>query len=295
MEEIYLHHNKVLRMRYLLSGLLLVWSLLSVKAQGELPQEAAEAVRIGKLLYRSEVASWHGTDILMQHHRDLMPLIGGYFSYADGERTICLFFSKDADPTALVRFVFDQSLESSAADTDTARSPLTEVEQALFSIRQSAMDLVRTDDMFKFYERMNFNLIPVIDGKQRQVYILSGPKESGLVVLGNDYLITFDKSNKVKEKRSLHKNILTFEEPEEDIEVSTTMHSHLPETGDFITATDICTLMLYAGTAGWPQHIVMSRSHVSIWDCKKQDLMVMDRAVWEKTYKDQEERHPTER
>jgi hypothetical protein len=37
------------------------------------------------------------------------------------------------------------------------------------------------------------------------------------------------------------------------------MHSHLPESGDFSTATDICTLMLYAQITKWKQHIVVSK------------------------------------
>jgi hypothetical protein len=280
-------------MRNVATCLLVLCCLGAVQAQGKLPREAEQAVRVGRLLHRSELASWHGTDILRERHAALMPRIGGYFSYAEGERTICLFYSREDVPKALIRFAFDGFHENAGLKVDTAQGPLRPVEQELLAIRQRAMDLVRTDDLFELYEGINFNLIPVMDGKLRQVYILSGPKRSGIVVLGNDYLITFDRSNKVKEKRKLHKNIQVFEHG--DMEVTTTMHSHLPETGAFITATDICTLLLYADIAGWPQHIVLSNTHVSIWDCKKQELMVMDRKAWDRIHEDQERRHAPER
>lgn len=66
------------------------------------------------------------------------------------------------------------------------------------------------------------------------------------------------------------------------------MHSHLPETGDLITATDICTLKLYGKYAQWGQHYVISQENVSIWDCHKQALLVMTRKAWDRISKDQE-------
>jgi hypothetical protein len=49
-------------------------------------------------------------------------------------------------------------------------------------------------------------------------------------------------------KRALHKNIIPIEfgpKVADGKEVEGAMHSHLPATEHFITATDICTLMLY--------------------------------------------------
>ena len=45
---------------------------------------------------------------------------------------------------------------------------------------------------------------------------------------------------------------------------SETIHNHQEETGDFITATDICTLMLYEKFAKWKNHIVVSKKYMSI-------------------------------
>jgi hypothetical protein len=69
------------------------------------------------------------------------------------------------------------------------------------------------------------------------------------------------------------------------------VHSHLPETGEFMTATDICTLMLYEKFAKWEQHMVVSEKYMNIWNCKTDQLTVIPRDVVDKINKDQEKRN----
>lgn len=59
-------------------------------------------------------------------------------------------------------------------------------------------------------------------------------------------------------------------------------HTHLPETGEFMTATDICTLMLYAKFAGWEQHFVVSAHYMNIWDCKNNRLVAITKEAMDK-------------
>ena len=68
------------------------------------------------------------------------------------------------------------------------------------------------------------------------------------------------------------------------------MHSHLPEYSDIITATDICTTMLYQKSTEWETSYVMSKKYVSIWDCKKNELVIMTREAWEKISNDGEKK-----
>lgn len=49
-----------------------------------------------------------------------------------------------------------------------------------------------------------------------------------------------------------------------------------------MTATDICTLMLYEKFAKWEQHLVMSEKYVNIWNCKSDQLTVIPREVFNK-------------
>lgn len=112
---------------------------------------------------------------------------------------------------------------------------------------------------------------------------------TGVVVFGNDYLIEFDKKNNIKKKKALHANIIPIDFTDNS-EETTTYHNHIKETGDLITATDICTLMLYGPYTHWQQHYVISEKNISIWDCKKDQLLVLTREAWDRINKHQNEK-----
>src|SRR5690606_29181531 len=156
-----------------------------------------------------------------------------------------VFFSKEENPKVIGTISFDSTYNLETAIVDLTERMFTEIENDLYQIRQIALKELISDkeDFFKFYPNTNPNLIPLIHGEEKKVYILTGPKISGVVIFGNDYLLTFDSNNQPLTKTQLHKNIILVEYGKEDTgnEIEGAMHSHLPETGDFITATDICT------------------------------------------------------
>ncbi len=246
-------------------------------------KEEKEIINEGTKLFKTEMASWYGTDIFLEKFADKRQNTGGYFSYIADDRSICVFFSKDPAPKVLATFSFDSTYNVNTAVVDGQEREPSKQESDLITIRQIAFAQFGTDTLFKSYKDMNPNLIPLNDERGKRVYILTGPKKEGIVVFGNDYLLTFEKENKLKDKRQLHKNIITIEYGSIDGKtIIGTMHTHLPETGDLITATDICTLMLYGKYAQWEQHYVMSSKNVSIWDCKNDRLTVMTRKAWDK-------------
>lgn len=254
-------------------------------------KEENEIIKEGTKLYKTEMASWYGTDIFIEKFSDKQQNAGGYFSYINDNRSICLFFSKDVKPKVLATFSFDSTYNVKTAITNGQERELSQQEFDLFTIRQSALNELRTDTLFKAYKDMSPNLIPLNDEQGKRVYILTGPKKQGIVVFGNDYLLTFNKSNKLQDKRRLHKNIIPIEYGKvEDKLIISTMHSHLSETGDLISATDICTLKLYSKYARWGQHYVISQKNVSIWDCKKELLVVMTREAWDRISDSQKEK-----
>jgi len=264
--------------------------LLGTNSFGQ-SKEEKEILREGKKLYRSEMASWYGTDIFLEKFSDQRENAGGYFSYAENDKSICVFFSKDETPRILATFSFDSTYNVNTAVVDGQERELSKLEADLLAIRKIALAELRTDTLFKVYRDMNPNLIPMNDDKGKRVYILTGPQKQGIVVFGNDYLLTFNSENELREKKRLHKNIISIDYGEKDGKIIlSTMHTHLPETGDLITATDVCTLMLYEKYAKWGQHIVISQENVSLWDCSKDQLVVLTRKAWDKIYKDQESR-----
>lgn len=266
---------------------------LSVFGQKNPIDEAQPIVAEGKLLYKSEMASWYGTDLFLENYKD-RENIGGYFSYTDKDIAKCVFFSKAENPKIIETISFDSTYNVKTAKIDLTERDFTQTENNLYQIRKIALNELTTnsDGLFKFYQNTNPNIIPLVNGQEKKVYVLTGPKENGVVIFGNDYLLTFDKNNKLVTKKQLHKNFIPIEYgKEEGKEIEGAMHSHLPETGDFITATDICTLMLYEKFAKWKTHNVVSKKYLNIWNCETDQLTVIPMSTVEKINKDQEKRN----
>ncbi len=238
------------------------------------------------LLYNSEKASWNGTDLFLEKFPEKRNLIGGYFSYSEDKLHNCIFFDKSEDPKLLAKITFNDDFNIAQAQMDTISRKLSVREKDLYTIRKIALVEINQDTLFKQYNNTNLNPIPIITDKEKKVFVLTGPKVSGVVVLGNDYLLTYDKNNKLKNKKSLHKNIIPIEYNSETKD-AVTMHTHLKSTGDLITSTDICTIMLYEKYANWKQHIVISDKNVSLWNCKTDKLLVLTKKAWEKIAEDQ--------
>ncbi|QQS28957.1 MAG: hypothetical protein IPM47_19315 [Sphingobacteriales bacterium] len=272
---------------------LLTLLTLSVFGQKNPTEEAQPIVAEGKLLYKSEMASWYGTDLFLENYQD-RENIGGYFSYSDKEVAICIFFSKAEKPIVIGTISFDSTYNIKTANVSLTEREFTKTENDLYEIRKIALTEINSDTLFKTYMNTNLNLIPLINGNDKKVYVLTGPRNYGVVIFGNDYLLTFDNNNKLMVKKQLHKNIIPVyydENEDEDNKSVGAMHSHLPETGEFMTATDICTLMLYEKFAKWEQHIVVSEKYMNIWSCKTDQLTVIPRDIFDKNNKDQEKRN----
>lgn len=273
---------------------LLAISLFAL-AQDKIEKKTTAIVKEGKLLYRSEMASWYGTDIFLEKLKSRGENVGGYFSYTNNNLSKCIFFSKGDYPRVIGSIAFDSSYNVSLAIVDSTERDFTTEENGLYTIRKKALTEIETDTLFKTYKNTNLNLIPLISDEEKKVYVLTGPQINGVIIFGNDYLLTFDKNNNLKNKKKLHQNIIITDFAEaqsKNDSIIGAMHTHLPSTGDFITPTDICTLMLYEKFVEWDQYIVVSDDYVSIWNCKTDQLLAIKKDVWNKIDKDQKQRHP---
>jgi hypothetical protein len=250
-------------------------------AQYEVDQLLTE----GRKLYYSEKAAWHGTDIFVSQLPEKMDAAGGYFTYQEEQAIRCLFYSNDERPRVIATITFDSTFTMERVQVSTDQREFTPAEQQLYLLRKQALEVIDTDTLFTSYTNTSFNLIPIIDSHSRKVYVLTGPQAEGVVILGNDYLIEFNEANQLIHKKKLHKNIIPIHYSTDgkqlDKSAFGSMHSHLPETGDYITATDICTLLLYGKFTGWKQHTVISANYVSIWDFSTEQLSILPRDTWE--------------
>jgi len=275
--------------------LLILLTFISLNSFGknDLKTQTQPIVDEGKRLYKSEMASWYGTDLFLEKHKD-RTTIGGYFSYTIDEISKCIFFSKTDSPKVIGTISFDSTFSTKTAKVDLTERDFTSSENDIYIIRKIALEKLNSDTLFKKYNNTDLNIIPLIYNNEKKVYVLTGPKQSGVVIFGNDYLLTFNKNNSLTDTKRLHKNIIPIgfgDKQKEGNDVVATMHSHLPETGDFITATDICTLMLYEKFAKWKRHNVVSKKYLNIWNCQTDELNVIPIETIQKINKDQENKN----
>lgn len=249
---------------------------LSIFSQKSVDQQIESIKKEGVKLYKSEMASWYGTDIFIEQYQN-KENIGGYLSYSEKDKNICIFYSNSNKPKVIGTIAFDDSFDITKANIDLTERAFNSTENQLYILRKKAQDIIYNDEtsFFQHYENTKFNLIPLIEKEVSKVYLLTGPSISNVVVFGNDYLLTFNKQNKLIDKKALHKNIIPIEFGEEGENIESTMHSHLPETGDLMTATDICTLMLYGKFTSWKKHLVVSENYLNIWNMADASYHIM--------------------
>ncbi|WP_299684607.1 hypothetical protein [uncultured Dokdonia sp.] len=273
-------------MRILLVAIAILVTTASFGQKKKIKRLKKETMAIAMEMYKSELASWHSTDVLGDKLRAI-PNLGGYLSYTDGDETIAIYYDQSEDINILYELKYSQILELKDVYTlDTIPRKATTLEKRLLKTRNVARNLVQNneDQFFSFYENVGWNFVPLLIDDKVTVYSIAGPQLSGQVLIGNDYKFEFDKKDAFVSKSKIHKSLLTFSYGDEDKETEQVLHSHIVEDYPIISETDICTLMLYEPYVTWKQHTVISDSYVSIFILKEKQLIVMTRKAWDKIY-----------
>lgn len=231
----------------------------------------------GKMLYRLERAAWYATDHLLASFPNKRDSIGGYLSYEGSDGQIySIFFDRTNNYRILARYRFNSDPTQTPNDVDTTGSSPIGNESELIAVRQTALDMIYSDDkeFFTFYENTSFNIVPLINENIRKVYILTAPQKEGVVLIGNDYLLEYNSKNKLINRKKLHKSLIELPyKPQSGQKVIATMHTHV--LSNHIEPTDICTLLLYKDSVEWSQHYVINQDYVSIFDLEKETLVIM--------------------
>lgn len=241
----------------------------------------------GKLLYRLEKASWFATDFFLEHIKDKRDSIGGYLSYINNDnKVISIFYSRYDSSRILARLTFDSIPKKQPIYMDLENSKPTNNEFDLITIRQDAIRRINSnkDTFFRFYKNTSLNPIPLIYKNSKRVFILTGPQNSGYVLIGNDYLLTYNSNNEFKGKERLHNSLVSIPYKMQEKSAIMTMHSHI--LSDYITSTDICTLLLYRDYVDWKSHIVMTSNYVSILNLETESLVIMKKDDYERMKKE---------
>jgi len=237
----------------------------------------------GKALYRSEWASWYGTDIFTEKFPGKQALIGGYISYETSSGLNNIFYSKGDNPMVLVTTSFTKEMDPAKYVIDTTSRKLTGQEMDLYTIRKAAIKRMSSDSTFRVYKNSSLNPVPIINKTGKKVYVLTGPTTNNVVIFGNDYLIDFNQKNEVKSVYRIHNSIIPINTSKatDSTQISiAAVHSHIEGKDKFMTATDICTLMLYERFTTWKTCTVISKDYASVWDCSKNSMIVLTMEAW---------------
>ena len=193
--------------KYKMQKLILLLFLLSASIAYSQNKETDKILEEGKLLFRLEKGSWYGTDDVLARFENKKDSIGGYLSYETEQNRInTIFFSKYNSDEILVRYSFDSLPKVEPIKIDTTNRIASALEKSLILISQDARDRASSneDKFFSFYENAALNFIPVIKENEKSVFVLIGPQVAGVVLIGNDYKLSYDKNNELEKKMKIH-------------------------------------------------------------------------------------------
>ncbi|MFT4024157.1 MAG: hypothetical protein QM664_10285 [Flavihumibacter sp.] len=244
----------------------------------------------GMRIYQSEITSWHASDIFIDKYKT-PGNIGGYFSYKEGDAFICTFINKGDHPRVIGTVQLDSSFNPQKTQTTLTEREMTAKESEYYLLRTAAYATLQKGGPFERYDNTRLNIVPLINGNDKKVYVLTGPTSNGMIIFGNDYLLQFNAANEWLSTKKIHTTLLPVEfDPTGINDPQAGIHSHQPATGEYITATDIATLLLYQKFARWDNYIVVAQNHVSVWNCVNNSLFITTREAWEKTYRQQKKK-----
>lgn len=240
-------------------------------------QIATEIQKEGLMLYRLEAASWYGTDLFLKEFPGDQSKIGGYFSYEDGPSTKCIFFSGSENPKVIGTITFGKTVTPVAGTTDINVRPFTSREIAYMELRGKAFDYIKSDTSIRQYSQTGFNVVPIIQGSSKRVYIMTSTSREGMMLMGNDYLLQYDPQNNLQSTKALHSSLITMKYPSDGENTTGNIHTHLPEYSPFITPTDICIAKLYESVTGWHNYTTVSKDYISVWTGENLYIIPIDK------------------
>jgi hypothetical protein len=186
----------------------------------------------GNLLYKYEKAAWISTDLAIASET-VKKDYAGYFVYHDQEEIRVIILGKK-EQNCVAEYSFENDL-TKPKSVKTESRELSDQEKTFMEVRAKILKGISD----KKYEvtipdgySPNFIFLPF--SERYKLYLIMGTSQRDVIPFGNDFLFIADKNGKIPGYTKIEGN-----------KVTELTHSHL-RTTPLITATDICTFMLYA-------------------------------------------------
>jgi hypothetical protein len=120
------------------------------------------------------------------------------------------------------------------------------------------------------------------------IYCMKFDHNENVLPLGGDYCFKKIYSDKYYNLPDLfHRNYIPIDMSSTlTVGAVASMHNHLGSTSNYITPTDICTLLLYKDKNPFKEHLVISRRHISKFNTEDMSLIIMKKKEYNKKYND---------
>ena len=212
-------------------------------SENELKTQLDSVLVEGNLLYKHEKAAWISTD-LAQENKTVKKDYGGFFAYEEqGEIRVIILGKKSQN--CIAEYSFESNF-SKPKSVKTESRDLSDKEKDLLEVREKIVKNL-SDKKYEVTVPDGYspNLILLPFAEKYKLYIIMGTSQKDVIPFGNDYLFIADKNGKIESWQKFHSRIIPGYTKMNGNKVTSLTHSHL-RTTPLMTATDICTFMLYA-------------------------------------------------
>ena len=228
-------------------------------SESELMNKLDSILQEGNLLYKYEKATWVATDLAYEN-----PIVKAevkdYLTYEEqGEiRTIILGENLQ---TCIAEYTFEIDLDNPTSAKIEKRE-LFDKEKTLVDVRKKILNNINDSKYGVVIPPvgygLNYILLPFA-GKYK-LYIITGTTIPNIVPFGNDYIFIANENGEIESWQKFHSILIpsytivggnntrrnnSRRNNAINSNIKGLVHTHLPMT-PLITATDICTFMLYA-------------------------------------------------
>lgn len=285
-------------------------------SQRKLEKEKSRILTEGLALYTMILANWTSNDLYYENEFNT-DYVKGYLTYKDKD-TLKTIFWREIDTTSaeykaqtfhavddtgalasktkkfndlrvIVKTIeykkMNVSKKNGAVADEAEREP-TDKEKMLMDFRAMVYKEINSDtSFFKHYEGVSLKAILMEAGKEIKVFVYSSTTKEGAVPIGGDYILIYDKKEKtLKEKTDLHQDFIFISTQFKGkvYEASkATQHKHQEGAAEFITPTDIATLLLYKSQLEWDEHHVIAGKYTCVFTLVDRGLTIIPTAQFD--------------
>ena len=212
-------------------------------SEKELMAQLDSIVKEGNLLYKYEKSAWISSDLANN-----VPIVqnnyGGYFTYETNSAIKTIILGK-SHQNCIAEYTFTTNFDEPDFIFLNERI-LYPFEKKLLEIREKIIKQLSNNKYdVRIPNGYSPNIILLPFKKGYKLYMIMGTSQSDVIPFGNDYLFVANEKGVIKNWHKFHSGIIFAPTTYEGNKVTSLTHSHLRKT-PLITATDICTFMLYA-------------------------------------------------